>query len=66
MIVEISECQMGYGVSLKYDPSGENNLTRESVPQKNFSLNFDKNGAVRYVTRKNHPSVLQQPYSFPW
>ena len=57
---------MGYGVALKYDPSGENNLTRGIVTQKNFSLNFDKNGSVRYVTRRNHPRVLQQQYSFPW
>ena len=66
VIVEINECRMGYGVARKYDPSGENNLTRGIEPQNKLSLDFDRNGSIRYVTRRNHPRVLQQPYSFPW
>lgn len=57
---------MGYGIARKYDPSGENNLKRGIEPQHILSLDFDRNGSVRYVTKRNHPHVLSQPYSFPW
>ena len=33
VIVEINECQMGYGIARKYDPAGEYNLTRGIKPQ---------------------------------
>ena len=29
-------------------------------------MGFDRNGSVHYITRRNHPRVLQQTYSFPW
>lgn len=64
--IRISECRHRFGRALKYDSSGENNLTRGIAPQMNPSLNFDKNGQPKYVARRNHPRVLQQPYSFPW
>ena len=66
VLVEVNECRMGFGTGLKFDKSGENNLTRGIAPERILRLNFDKNGSVRYVARRNHPRVLQQPYSFPW
>ena len=57
---------MGYRIAMKYEPSGENNLTKGIEPQNKLTLDFDRNGSVRYITRRNHPRVLQQPYSFPW
>ena len=57
---------MRFGRSLDFDKSGENNLTRGIAPQMYPSIEFDANGHPRYISRRNHPCVLQQPYSFPW
>ena len=56
------ECRMFNTNPIKYDPSGENNLTG-SVP---FcfepELSFDKNSCPRFVARRNHPRILEQPH----
>ena len=62
----IRECRMRFGEELKYDPSGEKNITRGIPPQRNPAIAFDKNGQPRFLARRNHPRILQQPYSFPW
>ena len=59
-------CRMGYGDKLTFDSSGENNLTRGIPPRKNPCLSFDKNGQPKFIARRNHPRVLQEPYSFPF
>ena len=59
-------CRMGYGNKLTFDSSGENNLTRGIPPRKEPCLNFDTNGQPKFIARRNHPRVLQEPYSFPF
>ena len=61
----IQECRMRFGQALKYDPSGEKNITRGIPKQMNPAIVFDNNGQPRYLAHRNHPRILQQPYSFP-
>ena len=64
--IVVRECRMRFGEALKYDHSGEKNLTRGIPPQSNPAIAFDKNGQPRFLARRNHPRILQQPYLFPW
>ena len=59
-------CRMGFGDKLTFDSSGENNLTRGIPPRQDSCIEFDKNGQPKFIARRNHPRVLQQPYSFPF
>ena len=59
-------CKMKFGEFLKYDKLGENNLTRGKDRVIYGHIDFDDNGQPRYVGRRNHPRVLQEPYSFPY
>ena len=62
-IVEQEICRIKFVELLKYDPSGERNLTRGKPPQIRPSNNFDNNGSPKYVARRNHPKLVQQSYS---
>ncbi len=64
--IKVHECRHRFGKALKFDSSGENNLTRGIPPQMHPCITFDKNGQPRYLARRNHPRILQQPYSFTW
>ena len=54
------ECRMGFGDQLKFDPSGENNLTRGKPPARTPDIEIDKNGQPRVVPRRNHPRTTQK------
>ena len=60
------KCRMNFGTFLEYDASGENNKTRGKVREHSPNIQFDGNGQPRYFGRRNHPRVLQEPYSFPY
>ena len=55
---------MGFGRSLSFDSSGKNNLTRGIAPMDRCTNIFDKNQQPRFYATRNHPRVLQAPYSF--
>ena len=40
----IKECRMRFGRALKFDSSGENNITRGIPPRQISGIEFDKNG----------------------
>ena len=61
-IVEQEICRIKFVELLKYDPSGERNLTRGKPPQIRPSNNFDNNESPKYVARRNHPRLVKQPY----
>ena len=56
------DCRFGYGEPLKFDSSGENNLTRGKDPPMTPRLVFDKGGTPSFEARRNHRSVLQESY----
>ena len=62
-IIQIKECRFGYGQWLAYDPSGEKTLTRGIEPRLQGYVSFDKNQQQKYVSRRNHPRIIQSPYS---
>ena len=62
VVIEKEYCRMKFGDLLKYDKSGERNLTRGKPPQIRPSIDFDNNGSPKYVARRNHPRLVQQPY----
>ena len=62
--VNFKECCMDFGRELQFDPSGENNMTRGKPPIREPKLDTDKNGHLRFVARRNHPSVIQAPHEF--
>jgi hypothetical protein len=62
--LDLEECKMRFGEPFKFDTSGENNLTRGVESNIEPSLAFDPNGMPRFVARRNHPRIIQQPYAF--
>ena len=57
---------MRFGRALYFDNSGEKNIPRGIPPQQNLRIQFDKIGQQHFVCRRNHPCVIQEPYSFDW
>ena len=64
IVIERFFCQQFFGYLLKYDNSGENNLTRGKERIIHAYVNFDENGQPRYYGIRNHPRILQEPHSF--
>ena len=62
--IELPYCRMHFGYFLKYDNSGENNITRGKERVVKPYVEFDDNGQPRYVGIRNHPRILQEPHSF--
>ena len=60
----VSDCRMGFGKALAFDPSGENNRTRGKKFQLRPGIEFDGNGFPKYVAPRNHPRILQEPYAY--
>lgn len=62
--MEYQECRMGFGIPLKFDSSGENNKTYGIKPEHHGGIAFNNNGHPKFIARRNHPRILQQPFSF--
>lgn len=58
-------CKFKFGIPLKYDPSGENNLTRGIPRQQEPVVLPDDNGMMQYTARRNHPRIVQSAVQFP-
>ena len=64
IVIERPYCRMFFGYFLKYDNSGENNLTRGRERTIHAHVEFDENGQPQYYGIRNHPRILQEPHSF--
>ena len=64
--VKCNHCRMKFGIFLRFDKSGENNITRGKERVVYPHIEFDDNGQQRFVGKQNHPRVLQEPYAFPY
>ena len=64
IVIERPYCRMFFGYFLRYDNSGENNLTRGRERIIHAYVDFDENGQARYYGIRNHPRILQEPHSF--
>ena len=62
--VKCKECRMHFGRALKFDSSGENNITRGIKFNQSPTIEFDKNYQPRFYARRNHPRIVQSPYLF--
>ena len=58
-------CRFKFGMPLKYDPSGESNLTRGIPRQVDPIVSPDDNGMMQYNARRNHPRIVQSAIQFP-
>ena len=54
------KCRMKFGIALKFDPSGENNLTEGMPHQMAGTIKFDGNQQPKYFARRNHPRLVQR------
>ena len=60
-------CRFHYGRKRKYDPSGENDLTRGKPRTVKPTITVDKNGMLSIEMRRNHPRTTQEPHvSYIW
>ena len=64
VVVRKHECRMKFGTKLAFDPSGENNFTRGIKPFKLCQIIFDDNQQPKIHFPRNHPRIVQAPYSF--
>ena len=64
--LEVYICRQNFGQFLEFDPSGESNLTRGKEPVIYSHIEFDPNGQPKYIGKRNHPRVLQEPHSFEY
>ena len=55
---------MGFGHSLHFDSSSENNFTFDIIPIKECFIECDDKQQPRFYATHNHPQVLQAPHSF--
>ena len=55
---------MGFGHSLHFDSSGENNFAFDILPIKECYIECDDKQQPRFYATRNHPQVLQAPRSF--
>ena len=53
------ECRLGFGEALKFDHSGERNITHGIKPSIQPYVQFDNNGMQKYMARRNHPHLIQ-------
>ena len=51
---------MKFGIALKYDPSGENNVNEGIRPQKTGIFILDGNQQPKFVAERNHPRSVQR------
>ena len=56
------ECRLGFGEVLEFDHSGERNITHGIKPSIRPYVQFNNNGMQKYMARRNHPRLIQQPY----
>jgi hypothetical protein len=59
-------CRMHFGAKLKFDASGEGNLTGGKPRSVKPELVHDDNGLPKFTAVRNHPRILQEPYGFNW
>jgi hypothetical protein len=64
--LNFKECYMDFGRELWFDPSGENNTTRDKPPIMEPKLDTNKNGHLEFVARRNHPRVIQAHHGFSY
>ena len=53
------KCRMKFGIALKFDPSGKNNLTEGMPYQMSGRVQFDSNRQPKCFERLNHPRLVQ-------
>ena len=57
-------CRMNFCDWLRYDPSGEGNITLGRERVIDGHLDFDGRGQVKFNGKRNHPQILQEPHAF--
>lgn len=59
--VRILSCRMHFGIPLRQDYSGENNITGGIPFNNKGKIEFDRNQLPKYVARRNHPRIINEP-----